>query len=80
MARAKPKGRLSVREAAQVLKVSPTHVYSLVWAELLRAEKRDGRWHVNEADVQERKQRLENWRSLRKGPSEVVSAGVEAGA
>lgn len=45
---------MTPREAAARLGVRLDGVYSLVWAQKLRARKVDGRWLILEADVEKR--------------------------
>jgi excisionase family DNA binding protein len=45
---------LTPRQVALELGIRLDTVYSLIWAEKLRAEKRDGAWRVSAAAVKER--------------------------
>ena len=45
---------VSTRTAAQLLGIRLDAVYGLIWAARLSAEKRDGRWLVDKAAVNER--------------------------
>ena len=46
--------KLSVIEAARLLSYDPGYTYKLVAAGRIAAEKRDGRWLVDRASVEER--------------------------
>jgi excisionase family DNA binding protein len=47
------------REVAQLLGIRLDTVYSLIWSGRLRAEKRDGRWLISRAAVDQRLQARE---------------------
>ena len=48
------KAELSVKQAAQVLRIGLVRVYQLVWAGQLPATRKDGKWWIPIAAVQTR--------------------------
>lgn len=58
------------REAANKLKISLNATYAAVWTGRLRAEKRDGKWHISGEAVEECLQRRRSRDTAKTTPAE----------